>query len=284
MTARSSLNETVHPYKSVAYADDSYVVITGESFESMVQGLKDTIARHFDWLGSIGMTCNLEKTELISFCKEDIRIQIGDVNINSSETMKVLGVIMDRKLSWEGHVEKIISGCKKITFALRYLRNNVDREIMKEVIRAQAVSKISYACSVWYHRLTYHLRTRLRSAFYKVLRNVLKDFEFKLNRSALLRMTGQESPDVTLTKRSSLFLFKIITTISPTELATTILSKCYYNERNPGRLSFSDTSRFGKACISNNARIIVDNWNFDWLFLTPDNFKKMLASQLNPLH
>jgi len=69
------------------------------------------------------------------------------------------------------------------------------------------------------------------------------------------------------------------------ELANTILSKWYYNERNLGPPSFFDTStsRFRKACISNAAKSLVENWNFDWLFLTPDNFRKMLAYQLNPI-
>lgn len=179
-------------------------------------------------------------------------------------------------------MEKLILSCKKLTFALRYLRNNVQPEIMKEVIRAQVVSKISYASPVWSHRISYVLRARLRSSFFKILRNVVRDYDFKLNRNRLLKTAGQESIDVILFKRTSQFLFKLTTIITPTELATTTLSKCYYNERSPGCLSFFDTSRsrFGKACISNAAKTIVERWNFDWLSLTPFEFKSKLALQL----
>jgi len=185
-------------------------------------------------------------------------------------------------LTYWHHVEKLILSCKKLTFALRYLRNNVQPEIMKEVIWAQVVSKISYASPVWSHRISHVLRARLRPAFFKILQNVVRDFDFKLKRNGLLKTTGQEIIDVTLFKRTSQFLFKLTTTITPTELATTTLSKSYYNERSPDCLSFFDTSRsrFGKACISNAAKTIVERWDFDWLSLTPFEFKSKLALQL----
>jgi len=277
----SSLDKIVHPFKTVAYADDSYVVISGESLDEMTQMLKTTIQKHFDWLGSIGMTCNLGKTELISFCGQAVSVNIGNIEIKSKDSMKILGVMLDKELSWNAHIDKLIMSCKKLTFALRYLRTNVDLEVMKEVIRAQVVSKLTYAAPVWSHRLTYHQRTRLKSAYFKILRNVLRDFEFRLNRNELLRLTGQESLDVIFAKRTSMFLFKIITSISPTNLATTILSKCYYNERTPCRLTFFDTSRsrFGRACISNATKLVVESWDFDWLNLTPFSFKNQLASK-----
>jgi len=41
--------------------------------------------------------------------------------------------------------------------------------------------------------------------------------------------------------RVSVFVFKIITELAPTNLAGTFLAKGYFNERNPGKLSFFDT-------------------------------------------
>jgi len=72
--------------------------------------------------------------------------------------------------------------------------------------------------------------------------------------------------------------------MTPTDLATTVLSKCYFNERTPGWLSFFDTSgtRIGRACISNTYKNIVKEWEFDWLALDVLDFKRALAQQMNP--
>jgi len=149
---------------------------------------------------------------------------------------------------------------------------------MKSVIRAQVISRISYGAVVWSQRIGYALKVRLKSTYYRMLRVIIRDFQFKHNRGTLLLMTGHEDILKILFKRTSIALFKMVNTILPTELATTIISKSYYNERTPCRLSFFDTSRtkFGKACISNIAGKISKEWNFDWLYLSPFSFKKHL--------
>jgi len=279
----SHLTQVVSPCQCVSYADDTYVVVEGSSKEEMLQVLEKTLKQHFEWLGSIGMICNLTKTELISFCGEEIECSVNGVSMKSKETIKVLGVLMDNKLSWSQHVEKLIASSKKLTFALRYIRQNVDASVMNDVIRAQVVSKLSYASPAWSHRIGYNLRARLRSAFFKILRNVVRDFDFKYNRRILLQLTGQESIDNTWYKRSSVLLFKLVTTITPTELACTVLSKSYFNERSPGHLSFFSTnkSKFGKACLTNAAKEIVEKWDFDWLNLTVATFKSRLSFELD---
>lgn len=218
-----------------------------------------------------------------SFFHQSIDLKVGDINIKSSETMKILGVIMNKSLTLIAHVEKIIQSCKKLT--LRYLQNSVSTEVLKDVVRAQVVSKISYISLAWSHRISFSLRVKLRSAYYKILRNVVRDLDFKLNRKSLLISTGQESIEVIFEKRTSQFLFKLITFISPSNLETTWLSECYFNERNSDRLSFFDTSwtRFSKACITNAAKRRTENWKFGWLSQIPAIFKHSLSTQLKNL-
>jgi len=103
------------------------------------------------------------------------------------------------------------------------------------------------------------------------------------SRSTMARMMGQEDIDRILFKRTSTMLFKLITLITPTDLATTVLSKSYFNERIPDRLGFFNSSRtrFGRACISNASKQIVKDWKFEWLSLSMLNFKRILAQQLD---
>jgi len=279
----SKLQETVAPFKAVSYADDAYIVVSADSLSSLKNQVSLTLNSHFEWLKSIGMECNLSKTELITFFDDEIEIEIGGSIVKSKKNLKALGLTLDKKLLWNDHVENIIKRCRAITFGLRYIRNNVDLEVMLSVLCSQVVSRISYGAAVWSHRLSFLLKTRIRSAYFKILRIMERDFEFKLNQRALLLKTSQEDIDMIFFKRTSVALFRIINSIQPSEVASTLLSKSYYNERTPNRLSFFDTSRtkFGKACLSNKAGSIIKDWNFDWLALSPFQFKKQLAAHLN---
>jgi len=194
-------------------------------------------------------------------------------------------MIIDDNLSWKDQVEKIIKDSRKLLYALRFLNKNVDKEVIQKVFKAQVVSKMTNGASVWSHRLSYTLRARLRSAYYKIPRVLLRDFDMKYNRSTVAKLMCQEEIDQILFKGTSTMLFKLITQMTPAcDLATTVLSTCFFNERTPGRLSFFDTSctHIGRACISNASKNIVKEWEFDWLELDVLDFKRALAQQMDP--
>jgi len=200
----------------------------------------------------------------------------------SSQTLKVLGTILDHRLSWEPFVEKTISKARSFVFSMRYIRQNVGVKDCIEVFKSHVISVLTYASPIWTSAIGYRLRARLRSIFFLILRIILRDFNLNLNRARMLSMTGLESLDIIFFKRTSFFIFKSIHYLAPTQLAGIFLSKSYMNERTPGRLTFFDTStsRVGKNCITNAAKNFVGNWSFDWLNLPPKSFKFKLKEQL----
>lgn len=121
----------------------------------------------------------------------------------------------------------------------------------------------------------------MRSFYYQMIRILVRDFSYNLNRIGLLKKAKMEDINVILTKRTSMFLFNILHHLSPTGLAGILISKSYENERTLGKLAFFDCSKskFGKAAISNAAKLTIDKWRFDWLFLTQYQFKIRLREQ-----
>jgi len=71
----------------------------------------------------------------------------------------------------------------------------------------------------------------------------------------------------------------------PTNLAGEIQSCTYINERNLGILTFFDQSKswFRKKCIINVIKSYSDNWNFDWLDLSPFSFKQTIKAAISSL-
>jgi len=275
----SSLIDIVHPCKLVVYADDAYVIASCDNKEKLLNLLTITIAEHFKWLDSIGMICNLSKTELISFGTDELHLTVCGNLIKSKETMKVLGVLVDNKLTWEHHISKVISSCRSKLFALRYLRQNLNMRDTFTIFRSHIISRLVYCSPAWSVNLSYPLLSKLRSIFYHVIRVLLRDFSFDLNRKKLLQKANTQSLDIIFLKRNSVFLFNIIKSTNPSSLACNLFSRSYQNDRHPDRITFFDLSKtkIGKKSILNNAKYITERWNFEWLSLSTFTFKKCLT-------
>jgi len=277
----SNLQKIVEPCSLIVYADDSYVIASAKNEEIVKNLLEITIKNHFEYLEDLGMVCNMAKTEMITMGVENLAIRIKDVTITSGNQMKILGVLLDKKMSWEPHVQRMISKCRSYLFPLRYIRRNLSCADTIRVLKAQLISVMTYACPVWSVSLNFSQRARIRSIFYQAIRTVIRDFNFRLNRRLLLTKSGVESIDDIFFKRTSTFIFNIYSFLEPTNLTGKIFSRGYYNERQPGKMSFFDlsSSRLGKKSLLNCLNNFTQGWHFDWVNLSVPEFKKLLFLQ-----
>jgi len=165
--------------------------------------------------------------------------------------------------------------------ALRYLRQNLSVKDTFTVFRLHIISNLTYCSPAWSCNLSYILKNRLRSFYYHLIRVILRDFNFNLNRTQLLVKANLECLENILFKRSSVFIFKVLKELTPTRLACEFLIRTYTNERHPNRLTLFDLSRsrVGKKSPINHAKYIIDKWNFDWINLSTQTFKQRLKSQ-----
>jgi len=121
----SNLYKIIQPSRSTVYADDSYIVVSAKNEEMLEAMLKLTLKDHFSWLRSIGMVCNMSKTELMVFGVDDLSVEIDGEKITSKENMKILGIIVDNKLTWNAHVNRLVSKCRSYLYPLRYIRKHL---------------------------------------------------------------------------------------------------------------------------------------------------------------
>jgi len=278
----SDLAGIVSPCKLIAYADDAYIVASSSCEDELKIILSDTMRRHFDWLNTIGMVCNQQKTELIAFGCESFNLSIDNVVVPTKDSIKILGIVLDNQLKFDALVNKINSRCRSFVFSLKYIRNYLSDQDIVEVFRAQIIPIITYAAPAWSSHIGYQLRSKLRSTYYFILRLILRDFGRNLNRSGMLRKSGLDSIDTLLFKRTSVFLFNLIYNLLPTQNCLRLLTKSYFNDRTPHKLFFFDTSssKIGRICITNQAKNLSEKWTFNWLELKPNSFKNKLREQL----
>jgi len=280
----SHLSSIIYPGILISYADDSYIVVEGDSEVELKSKLEEIIKVHFEWLGNMGLICNMSKTELITFGTNDLEIEVAGVTIKSGVHMKVLGSFLEQKLNWEMNVNKLLGKCRSFIFSLRYLRRHLDVNDTIKIFKSHVISRLTYGSPIWAHSLSYQQRSKIRSLYFHIIRIIVRDFKFKYNRTSLLRKTGLESIDDILYKRASAFLYSRIYYLEPTELVGELLSKSSSNERHPGKLRFFDTSKtkIGRVCVTNAAKNYSEGWRFDYIGLSVESFKSNLHDQLHP--
>jgi len=163
----SEFEKVVSPWHVVSYSDDACVTIAGESESGLALEFSETISKHSEWLSSLGMVCNQQKTEVVVFGNHGVKeVRCGNQIIPVSTHMKALGVWIDKDLKWDVQVDNLIKKCRSLGFGVRYLNIFLSQSEMRRIFLSHFISKLTYGCPVWYSATSYDLRARIRSIYY----------------------------------------------------------------------------------------------------------------------
>ena len=100
------------------------------------------------WYRANKLTFNQSKTQQISFT---LRWTDKDQTDSGPEVVKFLGVYLDSRLSWEGHILGLSKRLSKQMFLLRQLSNEVSRNVLRFAHYLNFHSSLSYAILNWGH-------------------------------------------------------------------------------------------------------------------------------------
>ena len=106
------------------------------------------------WLSASKIALNAAKTEIIVF-RNRLR-PIGEINIifdghklNSSSSIKYLGVFLDEHLNWNKHISDLCCKLRRANGALSKIRHYVPTNILLSVFHAIFNSHMRYVCQLW---------------------------------------------------------------------------------------------------------------------------------------
>ena len=101
------------------------------------------------WFKNNGMKANADKCYLVVNSKEKVCTKIGSYNIESSEQQKLLGVLIDNKLTFDKHINNLCAKASQKLNALcrvsSFMSTNKKRLVMKAFISSQ----FSYCPLIW---------------------------------------------------------------------------------------------------------------------------------------
>jgi hypothetical protein len=134
--------------KFTLFADDTTTCISSRSLMSLNIEIEHTQVQIFTWFTANKLVVNKDKTQSIIFSLRET----GE----NSKSMKLLGIHLDTKMTWEAHADHLVKTISKKLFVLRQLRSEVNDKTLVTAYHALVHSNITYAILVWGHST--HLR------------------------------------------------------------------------------------------------------------------------------
>ena len=134
------------------YADDTTIYASDYKKEEIIRKLENDTAILSNWFGDNSMKVNGEKCHRIFFSNvqsTSITIKINNELIHDSPEEKLLGVILDKTLSFKAHVTSLHKKANQKLHALSRIDNYMDSEKLKHVMKAFILSQFSYCPLLW---------------------------------------------------------------------------------------------------------------------------------------
>ena len=136
------------------YADDTQVYMTLKScdkWDDISSSIEACIADISTWMNSNMLKLNKDKTEFIVFSSkqhvkktENLCIKVGSSYINSSMSVRNLGLILDNTLGMEKQVNSICKSCYYQIRNIGLIRKYINDETCKTLVQALIISRLDY--------------------------------------------------------------------------------------------------------------------------------------------
>ena len=160
--------------KIANYTDDTTVYATENNVKELLNMLQKETTIVLNWFKSNEMKSNDDKCHLFVANKDNLTINLSCETIKSSDSVKLLGITIDKQLNFKEHVTKL---CKKgnqklhaLARIAKYMSKNKLRILMKAFIELQ----FNYCPLVWmFHNRT--LNNKINRLHERALRIVYKD-------------------------------------------------------------------------------------------------------------
>ena len=162
------------------YAHDTTYYAYDTSAGQVIRKLEAAVDNSAMWLDNNYMKLNAEKCHLLIFGKnrDKLSLSIGDEVITESKEEKLLGVIIDTKLTFKSHVTALCKKPNQKLHAFSRISSYVDREKLRQIMKAFLLSQFNYCPLIWMFS-DRQMNNRSNSIHEKALRIVYNDTSSK---------------------------------------------------------------------------------------------------------
>ena len=139
--------------KYVLFADDTNIFKSGRNMHELSKEISGEMNKLNVWFNVNKLSLNVSKTHFMVFGKlkhiGNIKITINDVEIEHVSVTKFLGVLIDEKLNWLDHINKVKSKLSKCIAIIYKARERVNKDALLILYNSLFLPHLSYCCEVW---------------------------------------------------------------------------------------------------------------------------------------
>lgn len=139
-----------------AYADDQCVLIQGTSVKKIESAWRAAWERCNAWEQQAKMHYNIPKTEMLFIpAGKKVRppvIYLGQSRVDAKDTVQYLGITLDARLNFYGHIEEVRARANKLAPRLRaLLRSRADctKDTAKTLYKRVVLPGLLYGAEIW---------------------------------------------------------------------------------------------------------------------------------------
>ena len=226
------------------------------------------------WMSGSGLRVNLSKTELVVFHRYETsksEIHVDNVTIKASQSMNVLGIKFDSRLTWDVQVDSAILKSRKALHAMRTIRKYFTETEMIKLVTSNIYSKLYYASMVW---LLPNLKEKLFKRLGLHSGRILKVVDCNLSYNNLHKKFIRATPKIFSLYQTALNLYHVKKSNVPSSHAEKV-NRVTLSERRNVRLSYVRNNNFkvGLNLIGNRLRSITNVIDKAWLGVDVESYK-----------
>ena len=146
------INDLLYVISNISnFADDNTLFSCEQTLDAVIDNLIGNLDLVLDWFKCNSMVANPSKFQLIfpGTPNANVSIKLGSNVIKSVEDVKLLGVKIDSKLSFIGHVKELCNKSNAKIRALRRVRPFLSDAKTKLLVNAYILSPFNYCPLIW---------------------------------------------------------------------------------------------------------------------------------------
>ena len=142
----------------IQYADDTQLLVTGKKSDisSLIRRMVTALSTLHHWFAQNSMKLNSKKSQLLVLGTRQmlrdlppISLSVHGSVIRECDRVKNLGLVMDRTLSYEPHIDQLVGRCTGLLIGLNHAKHRLPQEILVTVINALVLSSVRYCISIY---------------------------------------------------------------------------------------------------------------------------------------
>ena len=139
--------------KFILFADDTNLFCSGNDVNQLGKLVTKELNKLKDWFAINRLSLNVTKTNYMLFSNSkstlNVAIMINNTAVNRVHSTKFLGVIIDEKLTWKGHVDLVKSKVAKNVFLLNRVKYILKYDSMLSLYNTLILPYLTYCCEIW---------------------------------------------------------------------------------------------------------------------------------------